>query len=235
MPMYDYICEVCKYPGRAWRENGKPPRFCSNACKNIGMQGQPTKKGTWQITSAMHNRIREGYVNGTGQGEVKALATELGIPRWKITRYAQTQGWVARQKKAPYWSEEEVRQLQVFARYSPAVIQRKMREKGHHRSINAIVLKLRRLNMRQNIHGHSARDVARCFGVDIKTITRAINLGYLKATRRGTARTEQQGGDMYYILDEYIRQYVFDYLSEIDLRKVDKYWFVDLIAPEDRR
>jgi len=235
MPMYDFICEVCGTPRRAWGENGKPPRFCSIACKKIGMRGQPNKKVLWPITPEMHQAIRETYVNGTGQCEVKELAEKLKVPRWKVTRYAQAQGWIARQRHEPYWSETELEALQKLARYSPGIIQRKLREKGIRRSVNGIVIKLRRMNMRQNIPGHSARDVARCFGVEMKAITRAINLGYLKATRRGTARTERQGGDMWYILDKNIRKYVFEYLNEIDLRKVDKYWFVDLIAPEDKR
>jgi hypothetical protein len=67
-------------------------------------------------------------------------------------------------------------------------------------------------------------------GIDAKGVTRLIKLGKIKADRRGTDRTEQQGGDAYYIQTWNIRQYVIDYIGEIDLRKVDKYWLVDILS-----
>lgn len=236
MPTYDYICEVCGRPGRGWRsEEQGPPRFCGNDCKNIGMIGQTLKHPKYTITPEIHERIRKVYRNNTGNGEVAALARELGFPRWKVSRHAREQGWVPVQRKEPMWTEAETAQLQRLTRYSPDVIQRKMAERGYRRSVNAIVNKIRRLNMRKNISGHSSRDVAQCLGIDDHAVTRAIALGKLKATRRGTARTDRQGGDMWYILDQNIRKYVLEYLSEIDIRKVDKWWFVDLIAPESKR
>lgn len=175
------------------------------------------------------------YQRDTGNGQVAALAKSVKLPRWKITRYALSQGWIAKQPWAPIWSDQETELLQKLARYSPQVIQRKMAEKGIRRSVNGIVIKMKRMKMAQNIPGHSSRDVARCLGVDDHFVTAAIRRGRLKATRRGTARTECQGGDMWYILDHNLRKYVLEYLNEIDIRKVDKYWFVDLIASEDQR
>ncbi|MBW2342520.1 MAG: hypothetical protein JRF53_00645 [Deltaproteobacteria bacterium] len=73
-----------------------------------------------------------------------------------------------------------------------------MKERGYIRSETAIVLKLRRMKMHQNLAGHSARN-------------------------------ERQGGDHWWILDQNIKEYVLKHLYEIDIRKVDKYWFVDMI------
>lgn len=231
MPTYSYECEVCERPGKAWRApDATPPRFCSIACGREGMIGQLyTRKYT--ITPEMHARIERVYKTDSGNGQVAALARALRLPRWKVTRHAVHNGWIAKQqRKGPPWTDAEKEQLQVFARYSIPVIRRKMLEKGYPRSETAIVLKLRRMNMRKNIKGHSSRDVAMCLGVDDHFVTRAIRQGRLHATRRGTARTERQGGDMWYILDQNIKQYILGYLYEIDIRKVDKYWFVDLIA-----
>lgn len=233
MPTYDYTCEVCGRPGREWRPEGHPPRFCSVACCKEGMIGQPCKKGKYVITPEMHARIEKVYKRDTGNGQVAALARALNLPRWRVTRYAIRQGWVAKQKKEPCWTEEETEKLQKLARYTPEVIQRKMREAGYNRSVTAIVLKMKRMRMRQNLNGQSARSLAECLGVDVHFVTRAIRLGKLKATRRGTARTRAQGGDHWYILDQHIHEYIMNYLNEIDIRKVDKYWFVDIVAGGD--
>lgn len=235
MPMYNYICKICGRPGRTWRKEGHAPWFCSNACRIEGMRGVPCKKNKWVITPEMHRRIEQVYKTNTGNNEVNELAERLGLPRWKVTRYAMSHGWIAKQKGSSSWTIPELEVLQKLARYTPVVIQHRMSEKGYQRSINSIVLKLKRMKMRQNINGHSSLDVAQCLGVDAHFVTRAIKLGKLRATRRGTARTERQGGDHWYILDQNLRKYVFEYLDEIDIRKVDKYWFVDLIVPENMR
>uniref|UniRef100_A0A6H2A099 Putative DNA binding, helix-turn-helix domain containing protein n=1 Tax=viral metagenome TaxID=1070528 RepID=A0A6H2A099_9ZZZZ len=217
-------------PGRAWRSNGHPPRFCSMACRKIGMVGQPCKRARYVITPEMHERIEKVYKRDTGNGQVAALAKALGLPRWKVTRYAISQGWIAKQKKEPYWTEEETDLLQKLARYSPRVIRHKMIYRGYIRTETAIVLKMKRMSMRQNLEGHSARDVARCLGVDDHFVTRAIKAGHLKATRRGLARTDRQGGDHWYIRDKAIKDYILSCLHEIDIRKVNKYWFVDMVS-----
>ena len=85
----------------------------------------------------------------------------------------------------------------------------------------------------KNLDGMSAHDLAYCLGVDEHFITRAIKGSRLKAEPRGTARTEAQGGDSYYIQRKDIRTYVTNWLNEIDIRKVDKYWFVDLLTSRD--
>ena len=230
MPMYDYECEVCGRPGREWRAEGRPPRFCSKDHMTEGMVGQARKPVKYKITPEIRARIEKVYKTDTGNGQVAALAKALGFPRWKVTRYAVEHGLTAKQQQQPDWSEAETELLQKLARYSPGRIRIKMKARGYTRSVNGIVLKMRRMKMRQNIKGHSARDVARCLGVHDHFVTRAIKAGRLSATKRGTARTERQGGDHWYILAQNLRQYILNHLHEIDIRKVDKYWFVDLLA-----
>jgi Homeodomain-like domain len=231
MPTFDYICEVCGHQDRAYRTDD-PPRFCSRKCRNQGkVKGKNTK---WIITPDMHEQIRTAYQGPTGSGEIKALAKKLGLPRWKLTRYATEHGWIARTKKEPDWSERELRMLETTAHRSPATIRRYLARVGFHRSELAIVLKRKRMRFLKNLHGHSARDVARCLGIDDHTVTRWISLGYLKAMRRGTERTREQGGDHYFIRDQWIRKFVIEYLSEIDFRKLDKYWLVDILVGDQR-
>ena len=229
MPTFDYICEVCRAEGREHRKD-KPPRFCSKDCRNIGMVGQVLKPVKYVITQEMHERIKQVYQTMTGRGEVNDLADELGLPRWKIGRYATHQGWVAKQKKAPDWNEGELSILERSAHCCPEIIQRRLKNVGFKRSVIGIVLKRKRMRFLQNLHGQSARSVAECFGVDDHVIARWIKLGALKARRRGTNRTSKQGGDHWFIKDLWIKQFVVNYISEIDVRKADKYWLVDLLT-----
>ncbi len=230
MPMFDFTCEICGTTGREWRQD-KPPRFCSRNCRSKGKQ--KTRIGKWNISPFASEQIKKTYQRETGNGEIAALSQKLGLPRWKISRHAISQGWVAKKRKEPEWTERELTILQRSAHLSPERIQVHLRKAGFARSVTGIVLKRKRMRMLKNIEGHSARDVAMCFGVESHVVTRWIRLGYLKARRRGTDRVKAQGGDHWFIKEKWMQEFVLNCLDEVDLRKVDKYWFVDLVAGAD--
>jgi hypothetical protein len=180
--------------------------------------------------------IRRTYENGTGQGKgrrrvIAALALRLRIPGWTIQRRAvEIRAYQPRVKEAP-WSAQELHLLEINARWSNRVIQCKLKTNGYTRSAAAVAVKICRLGFRgQQVKG-SALAVAQCFGVDPSTVTDAwIRRGLLKATKRGTARTSAQGGDEWVIADADIKAFIVDHVGIIDLRKVDKYWFVALLT-----
>ena len=188
------------------------------------------KASKYTITDQAHELIRATYLNETQNGEVRDLSERLKLPVWKISRYAVRNGWVQRGKKEPNWSTRELEILERFARLSPERIQIRLKAAGFARSLNGIVLKRKRMRMLSNLEGQSARSLADCLGVDVKFVTRAIQAGRLKAKRRGTDRTGRQGGDMWHIKDKHIRSYILENVHEIDFRKVDKYWFTDIVA-----
>jgi len=231
MPTLEFKCEVCGQFGRRWvKDETRPPRFCSRGCKHLGMKGQKQRK-KYEITPEIHQAIQKAYQGETGNGEIAALAKRVGLPRWKISKYAGRQGWYAVEKKEPDWSEDEIEILKRHARHCPEVIQRNLKKAGFDRSVNGIVLKRRRLRMTsENLGGYSAHSLCLCLGVDIHFVLNAIRNGHLKASRRITNRTEKQGGDPYWIKEKNIKRFIVDNVNRIDLRKVDKYWFVDLLA-----
>jgi hypothetical protein len=183
------------------------------------------------ITPYLHERIKRLYLYKRGcSGAVREFSESVGMPRWKISRYALEQGWTSKQPKEPNWSETELAVMERNAHHCPGVIQRKLKAAGFQRSVVGIVLKRRRMRMLQNLEGMSATQLALCLGEDIHFVTRNIRLGELKAQRRQTERTPQQGGDTYLIREKHIREFILNNLNTIDLRKVDKYWFVDLLT-----
>ena len=213
-------------PGRAWRTD-KPPRFCSHACRRKGVIKYPNK---YVITPEIHEMIKESYCKDTGNGQIEALSRKTGIPRWKITRHAIKNCWIPKTKKQPNWSPGEIKVLENNAHHSMDTIQRKLKEKGFNRTVTSIQLKRKKLKLAKNLNGHTAQSVADCFGIDIHSVIRWIQQGLLKAKRRELNRTEKQGGNPWYIKDKWIKNFIINCIDEIDFRKVDKYWLVDILV-----
>jgi len=169
----------------------------------------------------------------TGNGEVKALAVKLGIPRWKVTKRAAQIGAYVPRVKEPNWSQLEYEVLSEHSHKSPKIIRQHLLKHGFDRTVPAILLKLTRMKFRKHRDGYSAAGLARRFGIDSHTITdRWIDRKLLKAEMRGTHRTPKQGGDGYWIREKDVREFFIRHISLIDIRKVDKFWMIDVLCPE---
>lgn len=189
------------------------------------------KAGKYAFTPAMDDAIRTAYRLFLDQGDRKAIgscATKLRFPKWAVTRRAAILG-LARIKEPP-WSDAEVALLERWGHLTAAVIQRKLKEAGFGRSVNGVHLKIKRERIKQNLDGYSATALALAFGIDSHKITYWINRKMLIASRRGTDRTASQGGDTFWITHTAARDFVLAYPDEVDLRKVDKWWFLDLVT-----
>lgn len=158
------------------------------------------------------------------------LAQKINIPRWKISRRAREIGAYEPRIKEPIWNEAELRILKSYAHKQPETIQRYLKKHGFQRSVTGIILKRKRMRMLKNLDGYTARQLSEAFGIDEHCITRWIEKEYLKAERRGTLRTEIQGGDMWYIKKKDIKKFIIESIGIIDIRKVEKFWFVDILA-----
>ena len=109
-------------------------------------------------------------------------------------------------------------------------IRLKLKAAGYARTVTGIHLKLKRMRFKEDVSFYSANGLARALGIDNHTVARWIRAGHLKAKHRGTERTEQQGGDIYLIHEKDIRRFILEHPTDIDLRKVDQLWFLDVIT-----
>lgn len=182
------------------------------------------------FTPETDQQITRVYQGMTGKGQVTALAKRIGIPKQIIYKHAIEASLVQPRTKEPTWSDNELKILKLNAHKSVQKIQIQLKQFGFNRSINGISLKRKRLRMPANLEGHTGTGLALCFGVDFSVVKRWIKLGYLKAKRRGTARTEKQGGDMWWIKEKDIKTFIIENIIIIDIRKVDKFWFVDMLT-----
>jgi hypothetical protein len=58
----------------------------------------------------------------------------------------------------------------------------------------------------------------------------AIRLYVPDDTFRGTTSATQQNGDSYLIQEKDVRRFILQHPTEIDLRKVNQLWFLDVIT-----
>lgn len=182
-------------------------------------------------TPAIDQAITRLYQQPPRKGAVSELAEKLGRPRWWISKRAQTLGLTTPRFADPAWTDAELDLLGETAHLTLASAARAFRSDGYKRSATAIQTMRKRQAYKPADNGYyTAHQLAALFGVDGKTVTRWIELGQLRARKRGTDRTTAQGGDHWWISAQQIRAFVRDNAHAVDLRKVDKHWFIDLLT-----
>lgn len=185
----------------------------------------------YQGSAFIDEMIRRTYQGTPRKNMVADLARVINRPRWWVGKRATYMGLKAPRTKEPAWTPAEIDIATRLAARRPENIRKALVRAGFTRSETSIVVKLKRLGIsRVDPDNYTARGLATALGVDSKTITRWIDKGWLKATRRGTARVEVQGGDEWAIKTRDIRRFVTENASVVDLRKVDGVWFIEMLA-----
>ncbi|MBV8807027.1 MAG: hypothetical protein JO033_00005 [Acidobacteriaceae bacterium] len=181
-------------------------------------------------TDEIDQKIRIAYQRQR-QGDRSALAlvrAEIGWSKSAVVRRGAA--LCLTRVKERCWSAEEERILEHWGHLTAAAIQRRLALAGYRRSCGAIQAKTGRLRIKRNLDGYSACALARAFGVDVHKVCYWIRRGLLHAERRGTARTFGQGGDMWWISLPAVRRFILRAPEEIDLARVEKFWFLDLLT-----
>lgn len=182
----------------------------------------PEKRWLW--TEAMDAFLRRTY-DPTVRGRSEEIARRLGMPRWAVNRRAVALG-LSRPKDRPWTAQEEAYLEGNFHHVSVKALASRLG-----RSPTAVKLKAKRLGLRKYDEGYTACSLAEALGVDPHWVLARIRSGKLRASHRRTERVPQQGGDSWLITDEAVVEFLREHPYDIDLRKVDSLWFMDLIAP----
>ena len=212
-------------------------RAIYNRARSVGLvaPGQPEMRQSWSTSPQIDDAIRRVYQSTPTDGAIDHLAMSCARPRWWVSRRAAALGLVTPRFKEPEWTCEELDLIEQYAHRSSVTIQRILARHGFKRTATAITVKLKRIGAdRLDIDHYSATALAGMFGVDATTVSGWIERGWMKARRRGTERTPQQGGDMWWIGRKDVRRFVVENTARVDLRKItDKFWFVDLLTDRD--
>lgn len=198
----------------------------------------PVKRGggkKFQVVppADFEEQIRAFYQNADGRkkGECNEFADRIGLPRWWVTKQAIRLGLALPHKKEPPWTAAENELMKSVPLHDPHRCAEIFRQHGFARSPTAIMVRAKRRNIsRRYRETLSATAASKILGVDGKTVTREILQGDLHATKRKTNRLSQQGGDPWSIARADLRRYILDHLERIDLRKVEKFEFVSIVA-----
>lgn len=223
----EQIGRPCEGANCSARVTMKYGRYC-DPCRSKARR----KRTLYVSNDLIDQRLRAIYLKPdrkrSGDQSVKKLAAQVKWPTWALTKRA-AQLSLSRVKDTP-WSEPEIAILERNAWMSPERIRLKLKAAGFTRTATAIDIKLDRTYARRNTPYLTANALSLLFGVDRHCIKRWISVGYLKAKMRGTDRHEGNGGDMYMIHENEVREFVFARPLEFDIRKVDQLWFLDLVT-----
>jgi hypothetical protein len=176
-------------------------------------------------------RILAAWPDLSGKGAVTRFAEELGVPRHQVSQRALKLGLTLPHKKEPPWTDAENALMRNVPLHNPDRCAEIFREHGFTRTATAIVVRAKRLNISRRTHETlSATAAANILGVDQKWVTSRCIAGELKASRRGSSRLPQQGGDAWAIKPVDLRAFVLEHLAHVDIRKVEKFAFVQLLV-----
>jgi hypothetical protein len=180
------------------------------------------------FTEEMDKEILYTYsINTDSKPRVMNLARKFKMPRWAVYQRALKIGAVQSSHQKKPWQEEEMKILERNAHYAPLTIKKKLEKAGYQRSMASIVLKRKRMRLLSNLKGMSACLCAEFMGVDHHWVLNYIRQGLLKAE---VIRQDREGKINYYIREKNLRIFIINNPDLIDLRKVEKYYFIELVA-----
>ena len=200
--------------------------------------GQTGVREYWPNDPEIDARIRKLHEMPLMRGAITELAAKINRPRWYVSRRARELGLKTPRFKEPAWSQAEIELLHDTAHIHTRNAQQRFKREGFSRSETAIHVKRKRMGIstiqaRQDAGMYTAGQVADMLGVCGKTTTVWIRFGELKAERRGTARSEVQGGDEWVIKERDLREFVITHPMRVELRKIpdsNRAWFIELLA-----
>lgn len=180
------------------------------------------------FTSEMDEEILYTYsINTDSTPRLLNLAKKFKMPRWAIYQRALKIGAVRSSHQKRPWIDKEIMILEKNARYAPQTIRKRLEKAGYQRSISSIVLKRKRMRLLSNLDGMSAGLCAEFLGVDLHWVLNYIRQGLLKAE---VIRRDREGKANYHIREKDLRKFIINNPDLIDLRKVEKYYFIELVA-----
>ena len=172
----------------------------------------------WFLDARGAALIRDEY--DSKPATITRLTTRLDVPRWQVRKWAVDLG-VARTKELN-WSPKDVEYLS--ANYHRTAVTKIARHLGRTRV--AVRLKAKRLLVRKHGEHYTVRSLCLALGEDHHKVDAWIDRGLLPAGRRHTEREN----DSYLILEKDVRRFIIAHPTEINVRRVDGVWLIDLLA-----
>ena len=193
-----------------------------------GIKGGNTHKHKW--TDDERDIVRRDY-DGTNKTAYLIAIRLSYITGDKITFYA-VKGQAAKmgimQDKSPDWTDSEIKILtEMIYQYSPIAIAKRL-----HRSLNAVVVKSKRLGLKRRFRDgwYTKKEVCEILGVDHHKVQKWIDSGDLKAQWHTGVKPTQNGGACWHIGDWALRDFIIKHSFELIGRNVDLFQIVEILT-----
>lgn len=183
------------------------------------------KPSTYKLTVERSNYLREHY-KPSERGISHRCARVLGVPKWRVCRWAAELGLTGPSTKGADWTAAEDAFLEThIGTRTVGWIGRSLK-----RSMTAVVVRSKRLSIscRDARTWYTARQVAEGFGVDSKTVTRWIEQHKLAARHEGQDYPDGRPA-AWRIEHAAVRRFIQVNPTAFSLAKVEPVWFLDLV------
>lgn len=172
------------------------------------------------------------------RGELMALRAQW-LPKLRpleakqAYHYALRRGWVTPTLDARRWTTEEDALLERYSHLSVSALARCFKRHGFSRSQTALMRRRQELlggavQARADNGYYSGQQAGELLGMSGKMISYVIRAGHLKATH---SDLNTLTGPMWRITAKDLRAFALEHARYLDLSKVDKYAFLDLLFP----
>ncbi len=198
-------------------------------------KGKPSaRRQTYAPTPALDAAITEAYRGDDTLQALKNLSRITGRPRAWFTNRAAALGLSRPKFKEAPWCEAELAILEARMHLAPTTIRLELKAAGYRRTVNAVVLMLRRRKgwQRGKADGqYSKLMLMECFGVSGGVLERWASDYGLRVMREpalATGRAHERAE--WSVRERHLKAFVTDNVAIIDFRKVDKFWLVDVLT-----
>jgi len=187
----------------------------------------------WHHTDAIDEAIKKAFSHKyKGRGAQREAMKATGWPEHAVFRRAVELGLTKAHSDLP-WTHEEEEFLRENAWQSPMAVQFHMKKRfGKTRTQSSIMAKRGRLKCMKNLEGLNHRQMEECFGVGQSMVDKWLNSGKIRGILRFPEH-QAVGRSVWYFPNWEIRRFILENLEEIDLARVEKFWFVNLVADGD--
>jgi TfoX/Sxy family transcriptional regulator of competence genes len=189
----------------------------------------------WHHTDAIDEAIRKAFQHKyERRGCVRAAVKATGWPEHAVFRRAVELGLTSAWSEVP-WSEPEEELVSELAWQSPAVVQDQIKKRfGKHRTQSSIIAKRNRLKCMKNLDGLTHSGLEEALGVGQRMVDRWLESGKIRGILR-FPENQAIGRSVWFFPHWEVRRFIMENLEEIDLARVEKHWFVDLIASGEKK
>lgn len=198
--------------------------------RSAGIRRSWATRRKYHHTDASDSAIREAYRKWRLYGNkksIQAAADQLHWPKWVLTHRAIELG-LSRAREQP-WSAAEEEILETWGWMDLAHIRARLKKAGYERTATGIKVKMVRLKLRKSaFDGWSERALAEFLGVDEHKILVWRKNRWLRPHKTGikVAGTSEK----LFFTRAMVRTFILHHPDEIDLARVEKFTFLDLIS-----